>query len=123
MTRCLKNTAENIVQSLLLLITCPSANKIIVDNFRRHKLRGPEQDLKLLHRLEFSRQTEINDLDSVSTFGHTQNVFRLKRNYLVITSLLRLGGLVLKVLWHETIYTQKAFNTTFRITFVMILDL
>ena len=41
----------------------------------------------------------------------------------MITPLLRLGGPALKVLWHETIYTQKAFNTTFRITFVMILDL
>lgn len=41
----------------------------------------------------------------------------------MITPLLRLGGLVLKVLWHETIYTQKPLNTTFGITFVMILDL
>ena len=53
------------------------ADGLEVDHLGRHKLWGAEQDLELLHRLEFSRQAEIDDLDSVSTFGHTQNVFRL----------------------------------------------
>lgn len=56
---------------------CAVADGLEVDHLGGHKLRGAKQDLELLHWLEFSRQTEIDDLDSVSTFGHTQNVFRL----------------------------------------------
>ena len=67
-----------------------------VDDLGGNKLRGPEQDLQLLHRLEFSRQTKINDLDSVSTFGHTQNVFRLKKELSCDYTLAEIGRTCVK---------------------------
>ena len=72
------------------------ADRLEVDNLRSHKLWRSEQDLELFHWLEFSRQTEIDDLDSVSTFGHTQNVFRLKKELSYDYTLAEIGRTCVK---------------------------
>lgn len=53
-------------------------NRLEIDDLRCNKLRRPEKHLQLSRRIVLARQTEIDDLDAISRFSQTQNVFGLE---------------------------------------------
>lgn len=48
-----------------------------IHDLGRHELWRAKQHLKLCGRVVLARQAEVNDLDSISVLGQTQNVFGL----------------------------------------------
>ena len=53
------------------------ADPIEIDHFGSDEFRRAEQNFQLFRRIEFPRQTKINDLDSMSITIQTENVLRL----------------------------------------------
>jgi len=58
------------------------SNLIEVYDFRSNKLRCTEQHLQFLIRIVFSRQTKIDDFDSITFFRQAQDILRLHNRYI-----------------------------------------
>lgn len=69
---------QYVTNNTYTLYVSTESNLIKVHDFRGNKFRRTEQYLQFLTRIVFSRQTEVDDFDSITFLRQAQDILRLK---------------------------------------------